>query len=394
MNQQISNSESGPDFPFFLVFSDDWGEHPSSCQHLFCLIGREHEVLWVNTIGMRNMELTLNDVQKGLRKIKKMIFGASKQREKESSVNLRVKVIQPFMLPFVRNPFVRWLNAQSVTRSVKKGMRLMRQSNPIVVTTVPNSCDYIGNFDEKKIVYYCVDNFSEWPGLDRSLVRLMEEKLTQKANCIVVTSSNLYDHHKSIGKPITLMTHGVDVEHFSVLPEREHPLLAKIPKPRVGYYGLFDERSDQNLLAAISTQLPSVSFVITGKVETDIRSLDKLPNVHFVGSVPYKELPSVVVGWEACILPYKRNKLTDNISPLKLKEYIATGKPIVATSLPEVKDISFLLNVSDSSEEWLRYLRKILLGNDSSEEDEIRKSYLTKESWQQKRIIFYNILVG
>ena len=90
------------------------------------------------------------------------------------------------------------------------------------------------------------------------------------------------------------MTHGVDIEFFQQSITREHLLLDRIPRPRVGYYGLFDERSDHDLLAELARRMPDVSFVITGRVESDRLRRQGIPNIHFTGSVPYTDLPAMV----------------------------------------------------------------------------------------------------
>ena len=341
----------------FVVFSDDWGEHQSSCQHIFKHIIKNYKVLWVNTIGMRGVKFTKTDLKKVILKGRKMFARANRTHSVLSrNTPANLEVIQPFMLPFVTAPSVRKFNAKCVINAVNKKLKELGESSPIIVTTVPNACDYVGFLGEKKVVYYCVDDFKEWPGLKKQMVNEMEENLIAKADCFIATSSKLYDRLKAAGKSVELLTHGVDLEHFKELPEREHYLLNEIPKPRVGYFGLFDERSDQELICNIANGMPNVSFVITGDVVIDISKLRKVPNIYFTGSVSYEELPSIVSGWDVCMLPYKINTLSESINPLKLKEYIATGKPICATCLPEVSFYRQSVQVYSTVEEWIEWL--------------------------------------
>lgn len=150
---------------------------------------------------------------------------------------------------------------------------------------------------------------------------------------------------------------------FSNLPSREHSLLNDIPKPRVGYFGLFDKRTDQELLAEYARRMPDVSVVITGLVVSEISELTNLPTVYFTGPVPYKELPSMVKGWDACILPYTLNRLADTISHLKLKEHIATGKPVISTPLKEAHTFSQLLFIGNTAGQWTTLTKGILTGH-------------------------------
>ncbi|EQD37349.1 glycosyltransferase, partial [mine drainage metagenome] len=140
--------------PEFLVFSDDWGEHPSSCQHIFRIIGKEHRVLWVNTIGMRNPTWTARDAKKAVKKAGKMLRIAKGPNQGENRDG-NISVCQPMMLPGVRSRAVRWFNARSVTRTVRTMMRELRFENPIVVTTVPNAVEYRDLIVDRRVIYYC-----------------------------------------------------------------------------------------------------------------------------------------------------------------------------------------------------------------------------------------------
>lgn len=202
--------------PDFVVFSDDWGEHPSSCQHIFRHIAKNHRVLWVNTIGMRNPTLSWKDARKILVKASKM-FG-NKRKPENARADDNITVCQPFMLPGSRSRVVRALNARSVTRKVKEIMDDIGMVEPIVVTTVPNASDYSGLLENRKVIYYCVDDFSLWPGHEVGVVRQMESRLIDRADCLIAVSKNLSKRLSVSGKSTHFITHGVDLEMFSMLP--------------------------------------------------------------------------------------------------------------------------------------------------------------------------------
>ena len=381
--------------PCFLVFSDDWGEHPSSCQHIFGHIAKHHQVLWVNTIGMRKPSFTFTDAKKVYYKLRKMLFGDKKQAKghKRQTELTKLTVLQPFMLPFSNITIIRRFNQFLVTNAVKKMLPTLTMSAPIFITTVPNACDYAGHCQEQKVVYYCVDDYGQWPGLEHKLVEEMEQNLMKKSNIFIATSQALYDKLICFGKPTHLLTHGVDLDLFSKTPTEEHVLLKNIPKPRVGYFGLFDERSDKNLLGELARSFPRVSFVITGKVETDISILKTRRNIFFTGSIPYRELPAMVKGWEVCILPYLVNDLTNSINPLKLKEYLATNKPVVASPLPEAKNFSNYLNVANSATEWENIINSLLNKKLINQNNHV-SAVLKEESWPIKAGQFKEICLS
>ncbi|MGI0013361.1 MAG: glycosyltransferase [Nitrososphaera sp.] len=372
----------------FIVFSDDWGEHPSSCQHLFRQIAKEHEVLWVNTIGMRQPTLTWTDLGKAAQKVRKML-----KYTNNSCARIEDRtptVCQPIMFPYITLEVVRRFNQYSVTNTVRRAMRKAKLGRPYIVTTVPNACDYIGYLGERKVVYYCVDDFAEWPGLDKELVREMEHSLIAKADILLATSSKLFDRLSEYGKPTYLLTHGVDVDLFSVEVSEEHRCLSGIQRPRVGYLGLFDQRSDQGLIAALASRMKDCSFVVTGPVVVDVSAISRFKNVHFTGAVPYEELPAVIRGLDVLCIPYVVNKLTTAISPLKFKEYLATGKQIVSTPIPEVKPDNTHVFAPTSVDEWDTVLRTCLSNRPANRRGWLHQD-LAEESWEKKAQLFLDI---
>jgi glycosyltransferase involved in cell wall biosynthesis len=367
--------------PSFVVFSDDWGEHMSSCQHIFNVIGKNANVLWVNTIGMRAPRLSSVDVRKIWLKGRKMA-GLSGSRAR-SAVTEGIAVRQPLMLPYSKFDVVRRFNAASLRKVVGRAMRDLQLSDPCVVATVPNACDYLDAIGASCTVYYCVDDFAEWPGNERELVREMEEKLIERADALVATSQKLYGKLKATGKPTTLLTHGVDMELFATRSGAEHPSLAKIPTPRAGYFGLFDERSDQHLIAEVAERLPHYAFVFAGPVEASIARLERQRNVHFIGPIDYRELPEFIAGMNALLLPYTATEFADSLSPLKLKEYLATGKPVISTPIADVRNWEGDVAVGTTAAEWV----SLLLAAESERVDvrqERARRMLAGETWSDK----------
>ena len=363
----------------FIVFSDDWGVHPSSCQHLFRRISRRHDVVWINTVGMRPPTLTWSDARKITRKL-----GGMLKRGTESSDSIesaRVRVVQPPMLPFGSSSLSRQFNAWSATRAMRRSFD--GGSPPIVLTTVPNVCDYVKALPGAKVVYYCVDDFSEWPGLDKSLILQMENSLIEKADILVATSDRLYERLSESGKPTHMLPHGVDLDHFSADEPVEHSCFTNIPAPRAGFFGLFDDRSDQDLIRAVAVAMPDISFVIAGPVETTTDRLKGLPNVYFTGSIAYERLPSFIKGLQVLFIPYKIDTLSESLSPLKLKEYLATGKPVVTTSISAAKQFDDLLNLADTPGQWADDIRR-LLDCDWEKRRKVVSARFAQESWDHK----------
>ncbi|MEJ0038448.1 MAG: glycosyltransferase [Gammaproteobacteria bacterium] len=371
--------------PSFIVFSEDWGEHPSSCQHLFHRIAREHRVLWVNTVGMRTPRLTMTDLRKARLKLAKMLSGTrSGSAARAESLNLRVS--QPRMLPFPY-PIVRRWNRRSVVGTVSREWAQFSGSRPIVVCAIPNPCDYVDALDARRVVYYCVDDFTQWPGLDHRLVREMDEAMIGASDVLIATSAKLEARLSRSGKPTFLLQHGVDLELFSKEAADTHAVLAGIPGPRAGYFGLFNERNDIELIAALARRMPDLSFVFTGPVTTDTSALKAFPNVHFTGAIPYRELPRLIAGLDVLFIPYLVNDFTDSISPLKLKEYLATGRPVVTTPMAEAMPLAEHMAIAKGAQEWESALREALTVDVAVRKKRLA-GYLRRESWDEKAAQF------
>ncbi len=367
--------------PSFVVFSDDWGEHKSSSQHLFNFVREQHAVLWVNTIGMRRPRLNAGDFRKALRKLSKMLDSSATPAGPIMKSHLTVS--QPRMLPFTNISAVRRWNARSVIGEVRRQMGRLGLTRPVVVATVPNACDYVGELDASRVVYYCVDDFSAWPGLDSELVRAMENKLVARSDIILAASPTLRGRLAQSGKPTYLLPHGVDVELFSREVPFEHGCLTGIRAPRVGFFGLFDERSDQELIAALAGRMPGLSFVIAGPIETSTSLLRACPNIHFTGRIPYGELPSFISGLQALFIPYRADAFADTLAPLKLKEYLATGKPVVSTPIAAACALADCISIAASLDEWEAALRNALTLQIGPRREQMRRR-LADDSWARR----------
>ena len=376
----------------FIVFSDDWGEHPSSCQHLFRQIAREHRVLWVNTVGMRSPRFSRADLDKAARKVHRMLKSPT-----PSYANLRnaplpnLEVLQPPMLPLPGLRPARAFNDWSARRAVQAALLRRGMRDPVVVTTVPNACDVVARLGASRIVYYCVDDFAQWPGINHRIVRAMEQRLVDHADLLLATSETLRESLARSGKPTQLFEHGVDLETFGASPGPAHPRLAGLPHPRAGFFGLLDERLDGELLAAIAQQLPQWTFVLAGPRAAPIPSIQGRSNIVHLGPLPYQELPMFVAGIDVLILPYRVNEFTQTISPLKLNEYIATGKSVVSAPLREVAKREQYIRIALDSRDWEQALGDALKGDVNSRRHEAAAA-LANSSWRARAATMIDLI--
>lgn len=362
-----------------LVFSDDWGRHPFSCQHIMQHLLPNNKVLWVNTVGMRRPRLTIKDLKRSVQKLRS--FTAKPVQE---SLPDNLTIINPPMLPF-GNSLVRAINRRSVVSAVREKMLELGMSSPIILTTLPNASEYLGNFGEEMSIYYCVDDFTLWPGVNESLVVEMEQRLLGKVDLLVCSSVELAAIKCRDGLRTEILPHGVDYAHFSrcaAKPQTDIARLAALPKPIVGYYGLLGEWVDLSILESLATAHPEWSIVLMGNVVADTTRLASFPNVHFTGPVPYAELPDYVAYVDVLVLPYHVGGRGKTITPLKLREYIATGKPVVSTAIPECVLYSPQIIIAAAGPEFVSCVEAAL--HDTAAKAEERQRMVQEESWQNR----------
>jgi UDP-galactopyranose mutase len=188
------------------------------------------------------------------------------------------------------------------------------------------------------VVYDCMDELSAFKGADASLVQ-WEQQLMRRASLVLTGGQSLFEAKRTLHHNIHPFPSSVDVHHFAQArqitadPEDQRA----IPTPRIGFFGVIDERMDLPLLEGVARMRPDWHLVMLGPiVKIDPATLPVLPNLHFLGGKTYDELPTYVAGWDVAMLPFARNEATRFISPTKTPEYMAAGRPVVSTSIRDV----------------------------------------------------------
>lgn len=190
------------------------------------------------------------------------------------------------------------------------------------------------------VVYDCMDELAAFMHAPKQL--LQRESALLKAADVVFTGGPSLQRAKQDRHPaVHCFPSSVDAAHFAAGADasNDHPLQSALPHPRVGYFGVVDERLDLDLLAHVADARPEWQIVIVGPVaKIDPASLPRRPNVHYLGQQSYGDLPRFVAGWDVCLLPFACNEATRYISPTKTLEYMAAGKPIVSTPIVDVAE--------------------------------------------------------
>jgi glycosyltransferase involved in cell wall biosynthesis len=197
----------------------------------------------------------------------------------------------------------------------------------------------LGAFNEIGVVYDCMDELAQFRFAHPDLVR-RERLLLANADVVFTGGYKLYESKKRFHSNVHFFGCGVDVRHFGKarLPETPTPSdIVELPQPVFGYFGVIDERIDYDLLAMLAESNPNASIVMVGPVvKVDPGTLPRRPNIHWLGQRDYAALPSYVKGFSVCLMPFALNEATEYINPTKTLEYMAAGKPIVSTAVPDV----------------------------------------------------------
>lgn len=354
-----------------IVFSDDWGRHPSSCQHLIGQMLPRRRVVWVNTIGTRPPRLNWATLQRGFEKLKQwMSAGRSEPADSRSGP----EVLNPKMWPSFRTRFGRWLNRRWLAKAVRPIAEAM-PNPPIVVTTVPLVADLVGAFPSARWVYYCVDDFGVWPGLDGRTLRSMEAELVAKVDAVVAVSETLQTHIAKLGKQSHLLTHGVDLEHFQPKPLP--------PGTDVLFWGVIDRRMDLAFVRRLGESLTEGTILLVGPQDDPDAELFRLPRVRTLPAVPYAELPELAGRASVLVMPYADLPVTRAMQPLKLKEYLATGKPVVVRKLPATEAWADCCDLCATPEQFAAAVTE-RLHSGLPESQRIARARLQHETWTAK----------
>ena len=266
---------------------------------------------------------------------------------------------------------------------IRRAIRSLDFNDAIAWFHVPHPGFLARQLGEKLTVFYCVDDYSKLPGVDEFAVQDMDDKLTATADIVFTCNRRLMETHLQHNANVHLSTHGVDAGMFalSTSPETEIPEEAnKLPRPVIGWWGVLDPRVDISILEHLAVVRPNWTILLIGRVAVDASALSRLANVVFVGSKPYTGLPAWAKAIDVCVLPYAPSAWTEHSSPLKLQEYLAAGKPIVATPFPEAQRFGTLVQVAADGPGFVGAIEEALATN-TPEQATLRQKAVQSNTW-------------
>lgn len=362
-----------------ICFSNDWDGDPLSKKHIMKRLARKNRILWVNSIGNRNPTMSKSDVTRVLGKLKAFLRGPRRVSE-------GIHVISPLAIPFHGSATARRINQWLLVATLRSAIRKLGFRKRVTWTFLPTSANVAGYLGEKLVIYHCTDEFSEFSGTSKNAILDMEQRLIAKANCVFVSAERLLRNKAQHNPNTFLIRHGVDVEHFRKACDGRTPIpedIVRIPSPIIGFFGLIADWVDLQLVADMARARPHWSFVLVGKVATDLSPIALIHNVHVLGQKPYEGLPGYCRRFDAAILPFVINELTLNANPLKLREYLAAGLSVVSTPIPEVRELGSLVRIGSTCADFVSHLECVLSQEQSGTRLAVSME-MDRESWDER----------
>jgi glycosyltransferase involved in cell wall biosynthesis len=359
-----------------IVFGEDWGRHPSSTQHLITRLATNRDIIWINSIGLRRPKFTRADMGRVINKIVTMLKKTPSEKP-QHLIPTRMSIISPKAISWPGSHIAGMVNRYSISRQIKAELEQRGLKNPIIWTSLPSAIDVIDAFPNMPIIYYCGDDFSALEGVDHAPIKIMEDNLSTKANVILAASEVLAKRFS--GAKTILMPHGVDLDLFQMpqLKPEDLPNKGKI----AGFYGSISNWIDVDALARSAKLMPEWTFVLIGAIRTDISCLKPLSNVIFLGEKPHHELSAYVQHWNVSLLPFKNTPQIQACNPLKLREYLSVGTPIVSTYFNALEPYKDLIEIAAFNN---NYRSAIAIAARDVERNESRRALVANESWDQR----------
>lgn len=295
-------------------------------------------------------------------------------------------VMSPLPLPFYGSPLLRRVNAVLVRAQVRLVAAALGLRTPVIMVTIPTAWDVVAPMRRRSLVFNRSDRHSDFPEADRASIEALEHRLLENADHVVYVSHALLDEERPrTGDRAHFLDHGVDVDHFTARPESEWPAdIRAVDGPRIGFFGALDDFVvDFDLLERLAAELPTASLVLIGDATHPMERFDKYPNVHWLGFRPYEEIPAYGSAFDVAIMPWQDNSWIRHSNPIKLKEYLALGLPVVSTDFAELAGYTDRVRVATDHAGFVDAVRRSLAEGPPQPAAALRAS-VTRHSWRSR----------
>jgi glycosyltransferase involved in cell wall biosynthesis len=365
---------------------DWWYHHPHSKNHLMKRFARAgNKVIFVNSISMGLAGLTNKDL---LPRLKRKLRSYAKLARVTPE---GITVVSPAALPFFGSRAARFVNRRLLTAQIGALARRRGLSRPILWIAIPTAVEMIGRLDESLVVYQVSDKYDANTmdhATDPQTIRRLHERALDAADIILYSGRKLLAEATRGRERSYLLEQAVDFEHWARVGAGELEVaaeVARIKPPRLGYFGAIEPwLVDQELIKRAARERPAWNWVFIGNKSRGLE-IEGLPNAHFLPPVAYDELPRYAAGFDVCVLPWETEQsFTSYGSAIKVREYLATGKPVVIAPLPEYEPMKDVLRIARSRDDFLRLVEEALAERDDTAAARARQSSVADGTWDAR----------
>lgn len=377
------------------------GDYMKSTVQLMSELALEHEVLYVD-YAFTYKDLAMGLLGRGSAPVARLLGRAPRLRTLTLANGAAVQhlTLSPFLpTNWIASPTLHdallQLNAAAAARAIRRATAALGFERPIVVNAFNPALGnaLAGRLGESKLVYYCYDEISAAGWIKRHGTR-HEAAFLARTDLTIVSSAQLLRDKSPLARRCTLVKNGVSLALFQAAQQRP----ADMPPPGtpiVGYLGSIDERLDYDLLCELASARADCLFVFVGRevLPEAVARLRALPNVVLLGPRPPEQLADYVAAFDVSLIPFVKNKLTAGIYPLKINEYLAMGKPVVATRFGDMSDFEQVVRVVDDAAAFAAAVAAALEEKEDATAGAARRRFAEGNSWAGRAVDFMAALV-
>ena len=332
-------------------------------------------ILYVNSIGMR-----MPSVKEG-----SMFFTRIIRKLKSISRGLKIirpnfGVYSPLSIPGIHKiSLAKWF----LSIQVKLKARRMGIHNPLIWMNCPPAAEVVDYIKCAGIIYMRFDRYEAYPWVNYSQIKNYDKLLKSKADFTIFTSRELFEEGKNDCRRAVLIDQGVDYDLFSMAGVKpcDPQDIKDVPHPRIGFIGGLDVHNfNPELFNAVASQLSDCNFILVGSCSLP-EGWCKLPNIYLLGKRNYEDVPFYMAACDVLIMPWTDNKWVQATNPIKIKEYLAVGRPIVVTPIPELSKYEGLISIANNADEFTKAIREALIHPIDAT---IERERVKHETWKAK----------